>query len=81
MSWHQEMKKLLLTTVAFCVFATGANACGGVSIPKACYSRVYDAAHLAKHPDQTVSAMRFSESDTFDFELDIQFRGDKDKWG
>jgi hypothetical protein len=75
-----DMKKLLLATAACCIGLNGANACGGVSIPKACYSRVYDAAHLAKHPDQTVSAMRFSDSDTFDFDLDIQFRGDKDKW-
>jgi hypothetical protein len=73
------MKKLLFATVACCLFATGANACGGVEIPKACYSRVYDVAHLAKHPDQTVSAMRFSDSDTFDFDIGVQFRG-SDKW-
>jgi hypothetical protein len=74
------MKKLLLATAACCIVLNGANACGGTAMPKACYSRVYDAAHLAKHPEQTVSAIRMAPSDAFDFDLDIQFRGDKDKW-
>jgi len=75
------MKKLLLAKAAFCCLATSANACGGTTTPKLCYSRVYDAAHLAKHPEQTISGMRMSlPSDSFDFDLSIQFRGDKDKW-
>ena len=75
------MKKLLMTAAACCIVLNGANACGGTRTPKFCYSRVYDAAHLAKHPEQTVSGMRMSlPSDAFDFDLDIQFRGDKDKW-
>jgi hypothetical protein len=44
---ERVMKKLLLATAAFCFLATGANACGGTTTPKICYSRVYDAAHLA----------------------------------
>jgi hypothetical protein len=78
------MKKLLLATAALCVFSTGVNACGG--IPRVCYSRIYDSTHLAKHPDQTVSAMRIALSDSdiaegvSDFDLSVQFRGDHDKW-
>ena len=78
------MKKLLLVTAALCVCTTGANACAELHASnnhKVCYSRVYDKAHLAKHPEQTVSGMRMSIlSGTFEFTLDVQFRGDKDKW-
>jgi hypothetical protein len=80
----KDMKKLLLATAALCVFSTGVNACGGV--PRFCYSRIYDSTHLAKHPDQAVSAMRIALSDSdiaeglSDFDLSVQFRGDHDKW-
>jgi hypothetical protein len=79
------MKKLLLATAAFCVFSTGSNACG-TTIPRVCYSRIYDNAHLGKHPDQTVSAMRIALSGSIiaeglsDFDLSVQFREEHDKW-
>jgi hypothetical protein len=77
------MKKLLLAIGGFCLFSTGANACG--EIPRLCYSRIYDSTHLAKHPDQTVSAMRIALSGSdiaegSDFNLSVQFRGDHDRW-
>ena len=78
------MKKLLLATVVFAGLMGSANACGG--IPRVCYSRIYDSTHLAKHPDQTVSAMRIALSDSdiaeglSDFDLSVRFRGDHDKW-
>jgi hypothetical protein len=52
-----------------------------------CHVRVYDREHLAKHPDQTVTAMRISLSKItrpykyfprahFDYRLEVKFRGD-----
>jgi hypothetical protein len=80
------MKELLLATATCLAFAGMANACGTTTTNRVCYLRTYDRAHLAKHSDQTVSAMRISLSDSdlatglYDFDLSVQFRGDNDKW-
>jgi len=87
------MKKLLLATAGCLAFAGVANACGEMTSKSICYLRNYDRAHLAKHPDQFVSAMRISLSPAAEnylyFELGVQFREDKirvdndknkDKW-
>jgi hypothetical protein len=78
------MKELLLATAACCIVLNVANACGGTTTTnRVCYLRAYDRAHLAKHSDQTVSAMRIALSPLeppHDFDLSVQFRGDNDKW-
>jgi len=72
-------------------FVGAANACGTKSAPRICYLRNYDRTHLAKHPDQTVTNMRISLSllppvnptskdDYYIFDLNVQFREDKDNW-
>jgi hypothetical protein len=86
------MRELLLATATCLAFAGMANACGP-TIPRVCYLRTYERAHLAKHPNQFVSAMRVSLSPAAEnyqyFELGVQFREDKirvdndknkDKW-
>jgi len=79
------MKKLLLITTAFCAFSWHAYACGGPSTTNGiCYLRNYDLTHLAKHPYQSVIAIRIALSPELaefaEFALDVQFRDDKDKW-
>jgi hypothetical protein len=77
------MKELLLATATCLAFVGMANACGGTTTPKACYARTYDRTHLAKHPYQSVAAMRIALSPSeppYDFDLDVQFREDKDEW-
>jgi len=77
------MKELLLATATCLAFAGMANACG-TATTRICYLRNYDRAHLAKHPNQSVAAMRISLSpngqDSYTFDLDVQFREDKDNW-
>jgi hypothetical protein len=43
-----------------------------------CYSRVYDKAHLAKHPDQLVTSMRLLVTDDDGFALRVTLRGRDD---
>ena len=78
------MKKLLLASVAALSMITAAQACGAPTTNRICNTRTYDRAHLAKHPNQTVSAMRISlDSDLpagYDFNLSVKFRGENDKW-
>jgi hypothetical protein len=77
------MKKILLATAVCLAFAAVANACETTTTTRICYSRVYDRAHLAKHPEQTITAMRISLSpvrEGYAFFLGIRFRGDKDDW-
>jgi hypothetical protein len=78
------MKELLLATATCLAFVGMANACGGTTTTnRVCYSRSYDLTHLAKHPYQGVAAMRIALSPLeppYDFDLDVQFREDKDKW-
>jgi hypothetical protein len=78
------MKKLLLATATCLAFAGIANACGETTTTRICYLRNYDRTHLAKHPNQSVAAMRISLSplaeDSYTFDLDVQFREDKDNW-
>jgi hypothetical protein len=64
------MKKILMTTVALLALMGTANAETRV------YERVYDAQHLAKHPNQTVTAMRLIlDDEERDFTLAIRVRG------
>jgi hypothetical protein len=78
------MKKLLLATATCLAFAGIADACGETTTTRICYLRNYDRTHLAKHPNQSVAAMRISLSplaeDSYTFDLDVQFREDKDNW-
>src|SRR5262245_18454900 len=80
------MKQVLLALVVMCCWNGVANAGGCFGVMRTCYSRIYDRTHLAKQPDQTVSAMRISLSDSgiaedlYDFDLSVQFRGDNEKW-
>src|SRR5262249_11703739 len=86
------MKKLIITIAALllagclCCWNGVANAAGCIGVMRTCYSRIYDRTHLAKHPDQSVSAMRISLSasgiaeDLYDFDLSVQFCGDNEKW-
>jgi hypothetical protein len=78
------MKKLLLATASCLAFLGMANACETTTMTRICYLRNYDSAHLAQHPDQSVTAMRISLSPLglpyYSFRLSVGFRGDKDKW-
>jgi hypothetical protein len=82
------MKKLLLATATCLAFVGMANACGTTTTTaRICYLRNYDRAHLARHPNQSVTAVRISLSppgvrwqDSYGFDLSVSFRGDKDKW-
>ena len=55
----------------------------------ACFVRRYDAAHLAKHPEQKVRAMKLlvsaeivpeDKKRNYSFQLGVEFRGQKDKF-
>jgi hypothetical protein len=50
------MKKLLLTGIAALLLVTGAA--HAETNVRGCFVRVYDRAHLAKHPDQLVTAVK-----------------------
>jgi hypothetical protein len=52
------MKKLLLTGIAALFLATGAA--HTETNVRGCFARVYDRAHLAKHPDQLVTAVKLN---------------------
>jgi hypothetical protein len=45
-----------------------------------CWARVYDAAHLAKHPKQAVTAMTLSITDSYHADLTAKLRGKKDTY-
>jgi hypothetical protein len=72
------MKTLLLTGLAALFLATATahaetNALG-------CFARVYDKAHLAKHPDQLVTAVKlhikkWKDEKSFEFALKVKVRG------
>src|SRR5262245_42418138 len=73
-----SVKRLFLSSVAVLFLATGAahaetNALG-------CFVRMYDKAHLAKHPDQLVTAVKlhirkWKEEKYFEFALKVKVRG------
>ena len=73
------VKRLFLTSVAALFLATGAVR--AETNVRGCFVRVYDKAHLAKHPDQIVTAVKLhikkwdDDESYFEYALKVKIRG------
>jgi len=70
------MKKVLASAALVAALAT--PACAGSGLAPGCFTRDYDKAHLAKHPDQLVTSMRLLVTDDDRFALRVTLRGSDD---
>jgi hypothetical protein len=77
------MWKMALTALLVLMSITAPAVAADIAL--GCFVRVYDRAHLARHPDQTVTAMRLrikrpdrETSLKYDFALSVRVRGRDD---
>jgi hypothetical protein len=68
------MKNLLLIGAALLTLTTSFAWAASSNVP-GCFTRTYDRAHLAKHADQTVTAVKLHINRTYDFSLAFNVRG------